>query len=408
MQPPNEHFAAKFIAPRALFLGIALSFLGCCLAGWISSHHHLFTNFVRFHYYINAESLYFPTASQVRELCKDHLEPDVIAVLIGGSSRMHGMGQKEERVWTRRLQHILGPRYHVLNLGLAGGGPQEFSVVAAEMLGREHPRLILVNDGFPGVMQPKPDGFHYRYFFWDAYFKGFTTPHPERDARLVGVAEEWSQIEEEKGALTGNYTELKRLAHLDSMGYFNDLWNTLAYSRFFTVWTIASQRPFTRPRKSFADPDIGTPPPEVRYHPAANESAMNGLRAHLAGAAVVKDAHNQWVEDTNSNYWDLYGIALRDAIPEALRPHTLIALVRYNPHFLRQLTEDERARYDVMMRLAVARTQAQGLTAFDVGGDYTDDDYLDWIHPSEVGGDKLAETVAAQVRERARSLGYLD
>ena len=94
---------ARHLAPHALFAGMAISFLGCCLAGYVASHHNPFAHVERFHLYLTPESLFYPTASQVRELARSELQREKIAVIIGGSSRLHGTGQPLHSVWTRRL-----------------------------------------------------------------------------------------------------------------------------------------------------------------------------------------------------------------------------------------------------------------------------------------------------------------
>src|SRR5436309_1005569 len=96
-----------FIAPRALLLGVVLSFLGCCLAGFAASRRNQFVHFERFHQLIAPETLYYPTACQVLELAHSRLERDQIAVIVGGTSVLHGTSQPPGHVWTDRLQALL-------------------------------------------------------------------------------------------------------------------------------------------------------------------------------------------------------------------------------------------------------------------------------------------------------------
>ena len=48
MTNPSSWFD-RLIAPRALLLGVAVAFLGCCLAGFVTSRRNHFTHFDRFH-----------------------------------------------------------------------------------------------------------------------------------------------------------------------------------------------------------------------------------------------------------------------------------------------------------------------------------------------------------------------
>src|SRR5207245_11801285 len=98
--------------------------------------------------------------------------PNKIIVIVGGSSVLHGTGQAASQVWTRKLQEVLGERYQVINLALRCGRTNEFGQVAAEMLLAEYPQMIFICDCFSGDLFAEPDGLFYKYFYWDAYYKG--------------------------------------------------------------------------------------------------------------------------------------------------------------------------------------------------------------------------------------------
>src|SRR5207244_523682 len=100
----NNPWYERFLAPYALFLGMAASFVGCCFAGALVSRQSSFAEFERFHTFINLATLYHPTASQVRALAKSRLDPDKIVVIVGGSSVLHGSGMRGGHVWTTELQ----------------------------------------------------------------------------------------------------------------------------------------------------------------------------------------------------------------------------------------------------------------------------------------------------------------
>ena len=135
----------RVLAPRLLLVGVAASFLACCVAGRLLSHVNCLCDFTRFHLHIDYQSLYYPTVSQVRSLARDTLDPDKVVVVLGGNSILQGFGQGAAGNWTRHLQELLGDRFQVLNLALPNAAPFEFGAVAAEVLARDHPRLLLLS-----------------------------------------------------------------------------------------------------------------------------------------------------------------------------------------------------------------------------------------------------------------------
>src|SRR5262245_35657241 len=134
--PARSSAFDRLISPPVLFLGMALGFAVCALAGYLGTRRNLITHFQRFHTYINTGTQFYPTASQVRELVRSRVSPNKIAVLIGGNSILHGSLQAPPDLWSDRLQRLLGDRYQVINLGLCGTRPGEFGAIAAEMLCR--------------------------------------------------------------------------------------------------------------------------------------------------------------------------------------------------------------------------------------------------------------------------------
>src|SRR5437868_13109561 len=91
----------KFIAPYALFTGALLSFAAACAAGFIVRDRNFHAEFGRWHQFIGSETLYYPTASEVRAIARSRLTADKIAVVVGGNSVLYGSGQRAEEVWTQ-------------------------------------------------------------------------------------------------------------------------------------------------------------------------------------------------------------------------------------------------------------------------------------------------------------------
>src|SRR5262249_8702245 len=175
-RPTTPGWLERAVVPGPLFLGAAGAFLLCCVGGFLAGRRNCYPAFERFHQFINIESAYYPTASQARALARARLDPAKVAVVVGGNSVLYGTGQRGRAVWTKELQALLGERYQVINLGARGAEPSEFGATAAEMLSGEYPRLIFISDLGSSTAPGNPDGNIYRYFFWDAYYKGLL-PH---------------------------------------------------------------------------------------------------------------------------------------------------------------------------------------------------------------------------------------
>src|SRR4051794_38888323 len=94
------------LRPRALLWGVALSFLASSLAGLACSRALVIKDFLRFHVYLTPSALFYPTASQVRQVARAKLDRGKVAVIVGGSSRFFGSGQSPEGLWSKKLQEL--------------------------------------------------------------------------------------------------------------------------------------------------------------------------------------------------------------------------------------------------------------------------------------------------------------
>ncbi len=405
----------RLLSPGALFLGIAFSFLACCAAGYWSSRHNSFHHFQRFHQLIAQESQYYPTASQVRALGRSTLDPNKIVVVVGGTSVLHGTCQSPDGLWTRKLQAQLGEEYQVINLALRAGRTMEFGAVAAEFLARDFPRLIFVGDLHPLALHAEPDGLMFKHFYWDAYYKGLLLPNPERNARLDELAR--AEREDTGGPAApsrspAGWSQLPRHAlqtemRLDSVLYFNDLWNHLAYTRFATIWTPMTLGSFSRPRRRYADPDSGSPTPGKRYSDDTDDYRADVARQlRGVGEACTLDSDQRWVENDSAQAWTNFDTAARTTVPPVLRQRMLLLVVWFSPHYLDLLSREERERFSAVSRLTVRHLQRFGYSAQEVGPGLEADDFGDLQHLVESGGAKLADTVAPRIRALAEQLGY--
>ena len=392
--PPWE----KALAPRALLLGCALSFLACCALGRLVSRQSPYKGFVRFHPFINYLSLYYPTASQTRALARSQASPDQVLVIVGGNSILHGSGQGAAQVWTKQLQALLGPRYRVLNFALHGSGPAEFGATAAEVLERDGRKVLFVTNQWMGTagIAGEVDGFVQRYFFWDAYYKGLFAPGPEREARLA-------ELDREKKDDPA-YAELKRRARLDGWLYYQDLWTTFSYRCASTVWCPPVADSFTRPRRRYADPDGGIPL-ALRY------GAMEGPEVLPRLANWLPYCHTAGVPASGPD--PDYGATLlvrsyKLCFPEPTRRRTLVLFSHLSPYYINRLPPDVQARHAADFVESVRALEQAGFAALELGRGYTELDYNDHCHFSSEGAAKMAADVAPRVRQLARDLGYAE
>jgi hypothetical protein len=392
------------VTPVSFLTGVVVAFLGCCLAGRLLSQHNPYKRFTRFHHYIHLETYVYPTASQVRALARERLDPNKIAVIVGSNSILHGVGQRVEHVWTRRLQKVLGDDYCVLNLAVFSAEAAEFGAVIAEALAAEYPRLIFITGFGSGKGLDTPDGSEYRYFYYDALYKGMIRPDADRDAFLVELDRKRVQTEGDKTV------ELRQGRRIDSALFFQDLWTTCTVRWINTIWSHLLYERVTAPRLVY--PDFGGRIPIVQS-PQEREKArriIHGFAEALVGMVFGPQAvPPPWGQEVKPDPARSPLVQRFEVcFPAPLRRHTLILMTHDSPEYVDELEPMAKARYRWVIRKAAEVLEAGGFAALDVGGDFSRKDYVDQLHLSERGGDKLANRVAGKVRAMAGRLGYTD
>jgi lysophospholipase L1-like esterase len=391
----------RLLSPWALLLGVVASFLGCCAAGAWYTRHNVYASFDRFHPWIAPETLHYPSAGQVMALARSRLDRDKVAVIVGGNSVLHGVGQRAELLWTKALQARLGDDYRVINLAMRGASPAEFGGVVAEALSGEYRKMVYVTlTGFGGG--GPPDGFAYQYLYWDAWGRGLLREYPGREEglRYYAMAAQRDPARME---------ELARQGRVNAYLYFNDLWNALAYTRLSLVWHPGACTHMFRPRKRYTDPDLGPPPLAHRYPPALE--AVESTRLHgwvRNGRAMIRGYHlSPGQPDVLDPARSPMCQELSAAFPEPFRARTLLLIHSDSPHYLKQLTPTEQEAYHDLALRQVRVLEKAGFAALEVSHGYTEEDFVDRGHLSESGGLRLAAEVAPKIREMARRLGYL-
>lgn len=380
----------KFFSPIAVCLGAVAGFLACCMLGHSTTHKNFYKNYFRLHPYLEQETSYYPTASQLVTIARNQCPPSSgkTLVIIGGNSVLNGSGQKHDELWSRVLQEELGDSYRVVNFSAPGAGIVDNGGVIFECLAREYPQALFVTNTEPGYF---PAGNHsaYSYLFWDAYYKGLLSADAHRAARLSGETTSASE------------RELKLGRQLNSKLYFNDLWTFVAYRYVSTVWTSWLKGRSFEPRRNLRDwydkrPRVMAEESEFQKMLPGHLDALRHRKA-LQADRFAQDADGKWMQTDESLRQDESQIA--DLLPEPLQRRSLVVLTPYNPWFLEHLTDAERSRVEISFSNSAALLQKAGfhaLSTYDHG--FVPEDFGDTVHLSPAGGRLLAHLVADSIR----------
>lgn len=379
-------FLERLLAPRAVLLGAAIGFGGCVAAGHLGARSNVYPGFDRFNIYISPQNQHYPTASQLRELGRARADGGQILVVVGGSSVFHGAGQSAEELWTRRLQEELGDGFAVLNLAMPAGAPHEFGAYAAEMLARDHEKVIYVAPVSSSGCGEDPDGYLYRYLYWDAYTKGMLPPNPAREERLAKL----NQARRNDPKTGPEYKEFMRRIHCDRYLRFQDCWTRVTVEHGGIVWTPFLDRSFWKPRASFADTAAPAPPLATRYLPQHHDVAMT----------VVRNV------STQTPHVAVQTATLQSHFPSPARERTVLVVVPYSPHYVEQLTSAEREAYHAFFPVMLKSLEGGGFPAVHALDRPTASDFADFCHLSGEGGAKMARHIAPKIRDTADKLGY--
>lgn len=382
-----------------MLIGLGLGFLGLSIAGRVVTHTDWHPGFVRFHPYITPETLYEPTIGELSAVIRANCRPDQILVVVGGNSILQGVGQPVDKLWSRRLQELLGDRYAVVNLAFRGSSMTDGGAVAAEALRHEFPRQIYLANVTPLGSATPAGSDPYRFMLFDAYYKGQLIDFPARDK---GISE-----------YSGNPTTYPEIffqilsARVDAALRFRDFWTWWSANLFFTFPTDRSPdiRTAYKPRNAFPDtePDFDNMPFTERFAERFAEAEMAITRGYT-GIYYEKDSSGawRWVPAQREGFQGL----VRNAFPDELKPRTLVVLSRNSPYYTRQLTDDERARDELAVQDALAGWRDAGYSSLDYGSDFADTDYGDRTHLTASGGRKLAALVATEIEAMSERLGY--
>jgi lysophospholipase L1-like esterase len=403
--PPSPDAAPKaaprpYFKPWTLLLGFVAGLVLLAFAGRTVIQRDLHPTAVRFHPMIAPDSQYEPTMGEMRAFVRARCRPDQILVIVGGNSILLGVGQPADRVWTKRLQELLGDRYAVVNLAFRGSSPTDGGALVAESLRDEFPRQIYLAN-VAALQAADAIGIEtYRFIFFDAYYKNLLLPWAPRDQQFKAYLAE--------PAFSTARFERRIGAQIDSVLHYRDFWNWWSATKFFTFATPFQPNPKLayKPRSYFKDEenDYEGTPFEQRFTPPTIAADTIIARAYSANG-YAKNAAGAWQLADNAQEQFLRFAA--NAFPESLKPRTLMLNSRNSPFYTRQLGVDLQARDEVAIRDTIAGFEKLGYAALDTGNHYAIEDFGDRTHLTSAGGAKLAATVAPKIEALAAKLGYV-
>jgi hypothetical protein len=367
------------LRPLPFLAGFVAGLVFLSLLGALINVVRFRDGFSRFHFYISAESGYFPTLRQIQSLIDAAEGRGKIHVIIGGSSVLHGVGQHHTAIWSNILQRKLGERFRVLNLAMRAGSPNHFGNIGAEILIRSNRPVIYIADGNPVRFGIPIDETFYQQVNVAAWLRGKLLPWPPRDEAVSGAI--WS----------GRLTSAALGAALDTVLNFNDLWNRVSYRFVNLVWNLHLwQRPFER-RGNFSDPEF---PPEIveqRRYTTNDDFEMRAVRGHIH---PVPPSFEDMTETTAA------------MMPPALRAVSIAVITLNSPYYLERMSPQEQAalRNEAQQHAEALRRIGFRRTIVPTG--YSANDYADRVHFSISGGEKLAAELAPLVAATAKDLGY--
>jgi lysophospholipase L1-like esterase len=390
----------RLFRPWTLLLGFVAGLALLSFAGRTVIKRDLHPTAVRFHPMIAPDSQYEPTMGEMRAFVRARCRPDQILVIIGGNSILLGVGQPADRVWTKRLQEILGDRYAVVNLAFRGSSPTDGGALVAESLRDEFPRQIYLAN-VAALQAADAIGIEtYRFILFDAYYKNMLLPWAPRDQQFKAYLAE--------PAFSTARFERRIGAQIDSVLHYRDFWNWWSATKFFTFATPFQPNPKLayKPRSYFKDEenDYEGTPFEQRFTPPTIAADTIIARAYSANG-YAKNAAGAWQLADNAQEQFLRFAA--NAFPDSLKPRTLMLISRNSPFYTRQLGVDLQARDEVAIRDTIAGFEKLGYAALDTGNHYAIEDFGDRTHLTSAGGAKLAATVAPKIEALAAKLGYV-
>jgi hypothetical protein len=371
------------VLARPFLFGFVMGLGLLSLLGSMLTPPDLPKRFARFHMLVSAETGFFPTPHQVRSIVDADSHPGVIYVIVGGTSVLHGVGQHESLIWTRALQERLGTKYKVINFAQRAGRLNDFGNIAAEYLIQKIAPVIYVADGVGDGFAISYDESFYARSEFQAWLRGYLLPWQPRDSIFWHAF--WSPNSKLWPIAIG--------ALLDVAFNFYDLWNYISYEYGGLIWDkLLAGQSFGR-RSILHDPDLMPEQYEPLRYQDDFEQAMRIVRSQIISS------------ETRGRALDLVGTV----IPPRLRAVTLAVIDLDSPFYRDRLSAEEQKAYVDRVRERASNLAGLGFAeTVTPSMNFTAKDYVDRIHLSVYGGQKLAAALAPRIEQLASKLGYLE
>lgn len=381
---------SQYISPKLFVAALLLGFMACCWAGAWCREICLMPDFRRFNVYTGPYSYFSPTSGEMLALanCK---KPEKILVIVGGDSVFNCAGLPAEELWTEKLGRALGDEFAVLNFSFEGEEPFEGGYLAAESLFKQGRKVVFVTDSQPGITG-EPFGYILAPLFFDFNCRGLLLDDKKREAIKENCFREQRKHHREE------FIEMQRAAYLNRLVNAQDLWQAIGCKYCFTIWSYYTNPDFWRARCTFADKAITRPwPQEDVIKLELDAIRERNQMMTFAGERCVAVDHG----------WDSFDFRTTYIIPQAMRPHSIMVLTKYNPDLLKYLTDQERQIDRALYREGCLHWQNAGIKSLVVGENYSAGDFIDANHYSVAGGKRLASELVGPIKQAAKQLGYL-
>lgn len=364
----NKYQFLSFIA--GIFLGLIL----LISAGKTISRINAFNEVIRFHDSLSPSTFFYPTARQMLQWSMQKVKTDKINVLLGGSSLLYGVGQPQGKTIADRLQDRLGNQFVVINLATKGGSIMGVGMIMAEKLISMGYPVIYVADMEPSIFGRVMGATSTEYFYWDAKYNRLMFDWEPRDK-----IELWSL----ENSPDSREKQLNAIFNLNV--FFNEFWTFIGYKYIFTVFSNMSADKFWRPRKEFRDSETD-PPVKPFFYQFERQ------------IEIVKS-----MSTFNKNI-EMKSLTWNDEVPDYLRKYTITVLCENNPALLQLMSVDEQKSRKILNEFAYQSIKNQGQNPVSPCNDFNAFDYIDRVHLSVSGADKISEILAASINLRVKEL----
>jgi hypothetical protein len=373
------------------FVGIFIALLACSCAGRLAATKNDFKNFYRFHSRINPTSFFYPTENQMISIVKANSKPEQTIVILGGNSIFYGLGQSVSDLWSVELQRKLGPDFAVFNFAMPASSAFESAYWAAESLLKQHRKVLFATVSIPAQSGSPEGSEYYGYAFWDAKEKHLLCNDRSRDAL---IAKQLSSFDTKKQT---KLDELRLRAKLDSLLYFEDLWNSIGYSNLFTVYSGLTKESPLKARKYFEDNETsgGCDPLETRFKSALDVGSVR---------SYCKSAFEYQTAIPRPSWWTDASVNMNALVPDPFKRNCLVVVSTHAPGTLSQLNAIENERERLASIKSVETWSQSGYQSLSMRGKLVDEDFRDSRHLLPSGGKKVAQVVATKIIEMNNSL----